>query len=186
MNPVIIVNLNGVAFHLEEPGFQTLRAYLDQAQAQLAANPDKSEIMSDLEQAIADKCSHHVNPHKNVLTAAEIDDVVRQMGPVQSESASPSPGAAPSTEAGRPGAGGAKSSPDSTGSAAGAASGAHTSPPHGPTLRRLYQIREGAMLSGVCTGIAAYLDIDVTVVRILFALFTLLTYGLGVTVYIVM
>lgn len=42
------------------------------------------------------------------------------------------------------------------------------------------------MLSGVCTGIAAYLDIDVTVVRILFALFTLLTYGLGIAVYIVM
>jgi len=42
------------------------------------------------------------------------------------------------------------------------------------------------MLSGVCTGIAAYLDLDVTLVRVLFALFTVLTYGLGVAVYIVM
>jgi phage shock protein PspC (stress-responsive transcriptional regulator) len=189
MNTVIIVNLNGVAFHLEEPGFQTLRAYLDRAQSQLAANPDKTEIMSDLEQAIADKCSHYLNPHKNVLTAAEIDDVVRQMGPVQSESASPSPGGAPSTEAAGPGTGdsGAGASPASTDSAAaGSQSGASNSPRPGPTVRRLYQIREGAMLSGVCTGIAAYLDIDVTVVRILFALFTLLTYGLGIAVYIVM
>ena len=186
MNTVIIVNLNGIAFHLEEPGFQTLRAYLDQAQSQLAANPDKSEIMSDLEQAIADKCSHYLNSHKNVLTAAEIDDVVRQMGPVQSESASPSPGAAPSTEAGAPGAGASTNSTGSTSSAAGSESAARASPPQGSTVRRLYQIREGAMLSGVCTGIAAYLDIDVTVVRILFALFTLLTYGLGIAVYIVM
>jgi phage shock protein PspC (stress-responsive transcriptional regulator) len=191
MNTVIIVNLNGIAFHLEEPGFQTLRAYLDGAQSQLAANPDKSEIMSDLEQAIADKCSHYLNSHKNVLTAAEIDDVVRQMGPVQSEDGSPSLGGARSTDAGSPGAG---ASPGSTGadwvsasaSAAEQESGANKSPPQGPTVRRLYQIREGAMLSGVCTGIAAYLDIDVTVVRILFALFTLLTYGLGVAVYIVM
>ena len=76
MNTVIIVNLNGIAFHLEEPGFLTLRTYLERAQAQLAANPDKTEIMSDLEQAIADKCSHFLSPHKNVLTAAEIDDVV--------------------------------------------------------------------------------------------------------------
>lgn len=186
MNTVIIVNLNGIAFHLEEPGFQTLRAYLDRAQSQLAANPDKSEIMSDLEQAIADKCSHYLNSHKNVLTAAEIDDVVRQMGPVQSESASPPPGDAPSTEAGAPGAGAATGSTGSTNSAGGSESGAHTSPPQGSTVRRLYQIREGAMLSGVCTGIAAYLDIDVTAVRILFALFTLLTYGLGIAVYIVM
>jgi phage shock protein PspC (stress-responsive transcriptional regulator) len=188
MNTVIIVNLNGVAFHLEEPGFQTLRAYLDRAQSQLAANPDKSEIMSDLEQAIADKCSHYLNPHKNVLTAAEIDDVVRQMGPVQSETAPPSSGTGASTDAGGPGVGASASSggsAGSTGSASGAQSGAHIPPP-GPTVRRLYQIREGAMLSGVCTGIAAYLDIDVTVVRILFALFTLLTYGLGVAVYIVM
>ncbi len=87
MNTVIIINLNGIAFHLEEPGFQGLRAYLEQAQAQLKDNPDKTEIMADLEQAIADKCAHFLRPHKNVLTAAEIDDVLRQMGPVQSEAA---------------------------------------------------------------------------------------------------
>jgi phage shock protein PspC (stress-responsive transcriptional regulator) len=181
MNTVIIVNLNGIAFHLEEPGFQTLRAYLDRAQSQLAANPDKAEIVSDLEQAIADKCSHYLNAHKNVLTAAEIDDVVKQMGPVQSEDGSPS--------AGNPGApSGSTGSTDSGAgsSTAGQESGPNKSPPQGPTVRRLYQIREGAMLSGVCTGIAAYLDIDVTVVRILFALLTLLTYGLGIAIYVVM
>jgi hypothetical protein len=105
MNTVIIVNLNGIAFHLEEPGFQTLRAYLDRAQSQLAANPDKSEIMSDLEQAIADKCAHYLNPHKNVLTAAEVDDVVRQMGPVQSEGAAAPTDPPPSSGSTQPGAG---------------------------------------------------------------------------------
>ena len=163
MNTVIIVNLNGIAFHLEEPGLQTLRAYLDSAQLQLAANPDRAEIMVDLEQAIADKCSQFLGPHKNVLTAAEIDEVVRQMGPVQSESAGDTPSATPGAT-------------QPAGTAQNASSG--------PSVRRLYQIREGAMISGVCTGIAAYLDVDVTVVRILFALFAVLTYGLGVVVYI--
>ena len=179
MNTVIIVNLNGIAFHLEEPGFLTLRTYLERAQAQLAANPDKTEIMSDLEQAIADKCSHFLSPHKNVLTAAEIDDVVKQMGPVQSEGGASSAGVAPPNGTGQSAAG---ASPDP----ASAQPGATNNASQGPSVRRLYQIREGAMISGVCTGIAAYLDIDVTVVRILFALFTVLTYGLGVTVYIVM
>src|SRR5579872_6846118 len=68
MNTVIIINLNGNAFHLEEPGFQSLRAYLERAQAQLKDNPDRVEIMADLEQAIADKCAHFLSPHKNVLT----------------------------------------------------------------------------------------------------------------------
>jgi DNA-binding transcriptional MocR family regulator len=55
MNTVIIVNLNGNAFHIEEPGYVALRAYLDAAGAQLEDNPDKGEILADLEQAIADK-----------------------------------------------------------------------------------------------------------------------------------
>src|SRR5580692_488683 len=94
MNTVIIINLNGNAFHLEEPGFQSLRAYLERAQLQLQDNPDKTEIMADLEQAIADKCAHFLRPHKNVLTAAEIDDVLKEMGPVQTDGAA-SGGAAP-------------------------------------------------------------------------------------------
>lgn len=33
--------------------------------------------------------------------------------------------------------------------------------------RKLYRIREGRMLCGVCLGVAEYLNIDVTVVRVL-------------------
>jgi phage shock protein PspC (stress-responsive transcriptional regulator) len=164
MNTVIIINLNGNAFHLEELGFQNLRAYLERAQAQLKDNPDRAEIMADLEQAIADKCAHFLRSHKNVLTAAEIDDVLKQMGPVQSEgpaAAGTAPGAEPHADA-KPSGG------------------------TGPAPKRLYQIREGAMLSGVCTGLAAYLNIDVTIVRIGFVLLTLLTTGIWILVYLIM
>jgi phage shock protein PspC (stress-responsive transcriptional regulator) len=163
MNTVIIINLNGNAFHLEEPGFQSLRAYLERAQAQLQDNPDKTEIMADLEQAIADKCAHFLRPHKNVLTAAEIDAVLKEMGPVQTDGAAPAGATA--------------------GTAAGEQPQAGTSTA-GPAPKRLYQIRQGAMLSGVCTGIAAYFNIDVTIVRILFVVLTVLTGGLWILVYI--
>ena len=93
MNTVIIINLNGNAFHLEEPGFQSLRAYLERALGQLQDNPDKTEIMADLEQAIADKCAHFLRPYKNVLTAAEINDVLKEMGPVQTDDGAAGPGA---------------------------------------------------------------------------------------------
>jgi phage shock protein PspC (stress-responsive transcriptional regulator) len=166
MNTVIIINLNGNAFHLEEPGFQSLQAYLQQAQAALKDNPDKTEIMADLEQAIADKCAHFLRPHKNVLTAAEIDEVLKEMGPVQSDG-----GAEAGASAGaRPGDG---PNADSKSGAAGAG-----------TPKRLYQIREGAMLSGVCTGLAAYFNIDVTIVRIAFVVLTLLTTGIWILVYV--
>jgi len=161
MNTVIIVNLNGNAFHIEEPGYEALRAYLDGASAQLKDNQDKSEIVADLEQAIADKCAHYLRPHKNVLTVAEIDSILKEMGPVQSEGGGtgPAPDAAPRQ---------------------GSAGGEPAAP------RRLYQIREGAMLSGVCSGIAAYLNVDVTVIRIAFVVLALLTGGLWVIAYVVM
>jgi phage shock protein PspC (stress-responsive transcriptional regulator) len=182
MNTVIIVNLNGNAFHLEEPGYQSLRAYLEQAQAQLWDNPDKTEIMADLEQAIADKCARFLQPHKNVLTAPEIGEVIREMGPVQTEGAAPGVAAAGNAAAGGAALGGA---------AAGATNAGeqprvdpNTAP--GPVPKRLYQIRAGAMLSGVCAGLAAYLNIDVTIVRILFVVLTVLTGGLWILVYIAM
>jgi phage shock protein PspC (stress-responsive transcriptional regulator) len=162
MNTVIIINLNGNAFHLEEPGYQALRAYLERAQGQLKDNPDKTEIMADLEQAIADKCAHFLRPHKNVLIAVEIDAVLKEMGPVQTDGEAPAGGTAAPEQA-----------DTRTGSA-----------PAAP--KRLYQIRQGAMLSGVCAGLAAYFDIDVTIVRILFVALTLLTGGLWVLAYVAM
>jgi len=162
MNTVIIINLNGNAFHLEEPGFASLRAYLERAQAQLKDNPDKAEIMADLEQAIADKCAHFLRPHKNVITAAEIDEVLKEMGPVQSDSGADA-GATASTP------------PNEEARSSGPAAGAP---------KRLYQIREGAMISGVCTGLAAYLNVDVTIVRVAFVLLALLTTGVWILVYL--
>jgi phage shock protein PspC (stress-responsive transcriptional regulator) len=164
MNTVIIINLNGNAFHLEEPGYLSLRAYLERAQAQLRDNPDRTEIMADLEQAIADKSVRFLQPHKNVLTAAEIEEILKEMGPVQSE-------------AGVDGSTAASEEPRAD---------AKTASAPGTAPKRLYQIRQGAMLSGVCTGLAAYLNIDVTIVRIGFVLLTLLTSGIWILVYLVM
>ena len=114
--------------------------------------------MADLEQAIADKCARFLLPHKNVLTAAEIDEVLKEMGPVQSEN---------TADAGAAGAS-AGNGPNAESKTSSASAGAP---------KRLYQIREGAMLSGVCTGLAAYLNVDVTIVRIAFVLLTLLSTG---------
>jgi phage shock protein PspC (stress-responsive transcriptional regulator) len=160
MNTVVIVNLNGNAFHVEERGFQALRSYLERAQAQLAENPDRAEIIADLEQAIADKCAHFLQPHKNVLTAGEIDDVLKQMGPVETDGSEAPPGGAPHQQD--------NPRPERSENAP----------------KRLYQIREGAMISGICTGLAAYLHVDVSIVRILFVVLALLTKGIWVLVYI--
>jgi phage shock protein PspC (stress-responsive transcriptional regulator) len=152
---VITVSLNGNAFQLDDDAYAALGAYLEEAARALATNPDRSEIIADLEQAIADKCAAYLNPHKSVVTRVEIDQVIAQMGPVE----------------------------------AGATVGAQTrggAPGDSPTPRRLYQISEGAIISGICNGYAAYSGIDVTWVRVMFVLLVLVTGGGALIAYLVL
>jgi phage shock protein PspC (stress-responsive transcriptional regulator) len=53
-------------------------------------------------------------------------------------------------------------------------------------LRRLHRIRAGQQLAGVCTGLAAYADLDVNLVRFGFMVATAITLGLAAVVYIVL
>ena len=54
-------------------------------------------------------------------------------------------------------------------------------------LRRLVRPRTGRMLAGVCKGLADYLGIDATVIRVVYALLTFFSVLVGGTVaYIIM
>lgn len=183
MRTVNTISLNGNAWQIEAEGCQALAAYLKGAETRLTADPDRDEILADLEQAIADKLSRHVSAHKNVVTADEIALVLQEMGPVEAGTA----GAEAAKSAGVGGDAGNRSAADS-GPAAPAAAAATPGwrADHGADLRRLFQIREGAMLSGVCNGLAAYFGIDVTLVRVIFVVFAVLTGGIGAVVYLVM
>lgn len=50
--------------------------------------------------------------------------------------------------------------------------------------KKLYRIKNGAILAGVCTGLAAYFDLDVNLVRILAVVLACST-GVGLVAYIV-
>ncbi|MCC7462461.1 MAG: PspC domain-containing protein [Gammaproteobacteria bacterium] len=157
---VITISLDGKAYPLEDAGYEALRAYLETAGARLAHDPDREEIIADLERAIAEKFGRWLGPHRNVLGAVDVERVLAELGPVDV--------AAPGTEAG-------------AGSAARSAGARlHAAP------KRLYRVQEGALLSGVCAGFAAYFNLDVTIVRILFIIGTLVTGGLGILAYVVM
>jgi phage shock protein PspC (stress-responsive transcriptional regulator) len=172
MNKVITINLDGAAYQLEEGGYDALRTYLETAAARLEHNPDRDEILSDIERAIAEKFRALLGSGKTVVVTREVAAVIAEMGPIEAdlgEAADPGASAAAAPAgAGGPGATGEK----------------QTAGPGGPP-RRLYRIHEGAMISGVCNGIAAYLNMDPTLVRLAFFLLTML-WGSGLLVYLVM
>jgi phage shock protein PspC (stress-responsive transcriptional regulator) len=168
MQKVITINLNGNAYQLDERGYETLLAYLEHAERELAANPDRAEILADLEQAIADKCVRVLGSHKGVVSAAEVDAIIKEMGPVEG------------APAGRTDSGATSSVSDAS-STAGSSRDTRSAKEGAP--RRLYLITEGAMLAGVCNGLAAYTGVDVTLVRIAFLVITVLTRGFGILAY---
>jgi phage shock protein PspC (stress-responsive transcriptional regulator) len=158
MEPVISVNLAGNAYQLETSAHQALKAYLDRASAALADNPDKAEIIRDLEQAVADKASACLSAYKSVVGAQDMAAILEEMGPVEDErQPAPDESAAPSDD-------------DSMGA----------------PKKRLYRIREGAMVSGVCAGLGAYFALDANIIRILFVVATFFTGGFAILAYIAM
>ena len=51
--------------------------------------------------------------------------------------------------------------------------------------KRLYRNKKDRMIAGVCSGIADYLNADPTIVRLIWAIATIFTGGLGIFAYIV-
>lgn len=150
MNKIVTISLNGNAYQLEEDGHQALQTYLQQAQNRLADNPDKDEIVRDLEQAIADKLQRFLNVRKTVVTGAEVARVIAEMGPVEGADET------------------AQEKVD------------------GPKPKKLYRIQQGAVFAGVANGMAAYFDIDVTLVRIIFIALTIFSGGIWIVAYVAM
>ena len=149
----ITASLNGITLQFDEAAFARLEAYLDDARRTLADNPDQGEILADLEQAVADQCRRRLPPERQVVTLAELEPALEEIGSVQvpDDSPAPAPGPAPRS-----------------------------------TRRQLEQVSEGALISGVCLGLARYLDVDATLVRIVALLLLFFTGGAMIIVYLIM
>ena len=161
MNKVVAINLNGAAYQVDEDGYGALRAYLDRARSRLGGNPDIDEIMADLEQAIADRCDQIPGSRKGMVSTGDIERILEAIGPVDWDTS----GAdfEPSEGARR----------ENSNSQAG-------------NPRRLYKIKNGKILDGVCNGLAAYFGMDVTIVRLICVAIAFGTSGIAVVGYLIL
>lgn len=146
MRKVITGSLNGNAYQFEEAAFTAVQGYLQNAAARFTGNPDRAELLADLERAIADKCDTFLGRHRNVVSFEEARLVLREMGPVE--------GHAVEEEI---------------------IEAAVASHPVEPRRRRLFRLTNEGMLGGVCAGLAAYINVDVVWVRLAYVLLTFTT-----------
>ncbi|MDH4166348.1 MAG: PspC domain-containing protein [Gammaproteobacteria bacterium] len=144
----ITVRLNRSVLQFDEAAHARLERYLAESASLLEGDPDPQEILGDLEQAVADQCTRRMQPGQTVVTVAELEPALEEIGSVQA------PGNGP-------------------------ASLTREAPP-----RSLQQVSQGAVISGVCLGLARYFQLDVTLLRVIAVLLLLGTGGGMILVYL--
>jgi phage shock protein PspC (stress-responsive transcriptional regulator) len=164
MQRVVSINLSGNAYQLEENGYNALFAYLDAADAQLKDNPDRARIRR--------------SRSTGGRVVQRLPGAARKRSSPRWRSSASSPGSEPPQSAWRRRGPRQPRPPRHPGPRV----PEQAAPPPLPP-RRLYQIREGSMISGVCMGLAGSIHIDVTLIRIMFVVFALVTSGWGIMAY---
>lgn len=87
MKNLVLITLSGHStnFQAEQDAYNALRRYLERAERSLQADPDHEEVLRDLEQSIGDKLAALQASSDQVLTLADIDAVLAEVGPVAGE-----------------------------------------------------------------------------------------------------
>jgi phage shock protein PspC (stress-responsive transcriptional regulator) len=80
MNKTIIININGIIFHIEEDAYEVLQTYMTAVKRHFGYSPDSNEIVSDIENRIAEMFSERINQQKAVITMLDVQEVTAQMG----------------------------------------------------------------------------------------------------------
>lgn len=76
-----VITINGNAYQLVESGYDVLRDYPADAERALAANSDAARSWR-ISSKPSPTCRIVLGPHKSVVEAAEIAQIVKEMGPI--------------------------------------------------------------------------------------------------------
>src|SRR6185503_432668 len=156
MNKTIIININGIVFHIEEDAYEVLKGYMTDVKRHFMNSADSLEITTDIENRIAEMFNELLaRENKQVIVEQDVKEVITQMGTVEDFE---------------------KSEQDTE------PSFTNTYYNTGAT-RRLFRDPDNRLVAGVCSGIANYFDINAVWIRLAFALI-FLAGGAGIIIYI--
>lgn len=162
MKKTITINLSGTVFNIDEDAYELLKTYLERIESHFSDPAEGKEIMNDIEARIAELLSPGGQALPHPVGMKEVEEVIRIMG---------DPDEFAGEEDTESGTGPEKRSGRSSG---GTRSG-----------RRIYRDTDNRILGGVCSGMAAYLSVDVIWVRIIFVILALAFFS-GFLVYLLL
>ena len=139
MKKVSNVSLGGRSFTIDEDALKRLEEYLEHFRAKLSdPQSQQGEVMEEIEGRIAELFFREVGDSGRVVNMAMVEKVAATLGMPDG-----------SAESGNAGTGGIGPEPKGA-------------------RRKLFRDPDDKRLGGVCSGLSYYLDVDVTVVRVLF------------------
>ncbi|TLX73870.1 PspC domain-containing protein [Labilibacter sediminis] len=159
MRKTVNINLSGRVFYIDDDAFARLRDYLDKLERYFKKQEEGQEIISDIESRIAELFGEKVSDKNGVVNLQMVEEVMSKMGQPEDFE------------------GEFVESEEET---------IHAEYVNTKSRKRLYRDIDNRVLGGVCGGIAAYLNIDPVLVRIIFAILPFLSLGIVVPVYIIL
>lgn len=168
MKKVININFQGRVIPIEESAYDMLKQYVESLRRFFADEEGRDEIINDIEGRIAELFGESLKKGATCITDAEVNSIIESMG--RPEDFEGEEGKVKSQ------LGGEESESKST-----AGNYTYTEQPRG----RLYRDDNEKILGGVCGGLASYLRVDPTIVRLVFAIFTF-TGGAGILLYLLL
>lgn len=82
MKKTISINISGILFHIEEDGYATLKKYLEAISKHFSHYQDNHEIISDIENRIAEIFLSNLKNNKQVITADNVNTLIEKMGTI--------------------------------------------------------------------------------------------------------
>ena len=186
MKKTLNINLAGYPFTIDDDAYNLLKDYLDTIRYAFETQEDTEDLASDIESRIAEILVEKENGKFRIINKEEVSEVIERIGrpsefiEVEETQINTEPHIENPDETIHP-----KSSSENHDT---------TPPPYDPSKysknpfvrKRIFRDPQGAMLGGVCAGIAAYLHIDVTVVRLLTVLLFFLSATTVAIIYIIL
>ena len=164
MKKIININLSGRVIPIEDSAYEKLQAYIESLRRYFSQEDGRDEIINDIESRIAELMNEKVRKGASSVTDADIDEIIASMGRPEDFDAEAA----------------------DTNESAQQTRQQQYSYTERKAKRRLYRDTSDKFVGGVCSGIAAYLNVDPAIVRILFAIITFGGFGLGFLIYILL
>jgi len=171
MKKIININLSGRVIPIEDAAYDSLQRYIESLRRYFAREEGRDEIINDIESRVAELMNDKIKKGAACVTENDINEIISAMGRVEDFEAAEGEAASTSSSA----------NSNNTNSQSYQQSSSNQR-----FKGRLYRDADDKFLGGVCSGIAAYMNVDPTVVRLIFAIITFGGFGLGFLLYIVL